>query len=113
MTHDEVPMASKPQPEQQTSSLLVPPKEPAKGHLGSSSKHQIDYSCLRIGEDKSFMEFWDEAYHLNEDNRNEELLTLGDLKNVHNVSSFTFHCNSTFPYVSSPQVPVCGILWQK
>ena len=70
----------------------TPPREAAKGPLDPSSILTVDYSRLRIGDNKSFMEAWEEASKLNEEVtrlQNEELSSLMALKLIHSVS-FSF-----------------------
>ena len=99
-----------------TSTSKTSPREAAKGPLDPSSILTVDYSRLRIGDNKSFMEVWEEASKLNEEAtrlQNEELSSLMALKLIHSVSfSFflSFH-NYYFPYISSPKhltEVICG-----
>ena len=72
------------------STSKAPPSEAAKGPIDPSSNLVIDYSRLRVGENKSFMEAWEEASKLNEEAaklQSEELSSLMALKMVQTVSS--------------------------
>ena len=73
-----------------TNTSKAPPTEAAKGPVDPSPELVIDYSRLRVGENKSFMEVWEEASRLNEEAarlQGEELSSLMALKMTHNVSS--------------------------
>ena len=71
------------------------------------AKSSIDYSRLRISDDKSFSEAYIEAVELNDQAsrlKDEEQMALRSLQMIHHVSSLT----STFlliSYCSSPQAP--------
>ena len=59
-----------------------------------SAKSSIDYSRLRISDDKSFSEAWIEVVELNDQSarlKDEEQLALRSLQTIHNVSFLTFN----------------------
>ena len=96
-TRVESPLATKSQPVDKTQYLLIStsktsPPETAKRPLDPSSNLTIDYSRHWIGENKSFMEAWEEASKLNE-----ELSNLMALKRSH-TASFSLH----FPQLRLP-----------
>ena len=67
--------------------------ESSKGPAGPAPVLTVDYSRLRLGENKSFVDVWDEAFKWNEeDNRvkGEELASLMALKMIHVVSPLLF-----------------------
>ena len=73
-----------------TSTSKAGPPVATKGPAEPSTNLVIDYSRLRIGESKPFMEAWEEASKLNEEAarlKGEELASLMALKMVHDVSS--------------------------
>ena len=58
------------------------------------AKSSIDYSRLRISDDKSFSEAYIEAVELNDQSarlKDEEQLALRSLQTIHNVSFLTLH----------------------
>ena len=76
-----------------TSTSQAPLPESQKGPTDSASGLAIDYSRLRVGENKSFMDAWDEAVKWNEEAtrvKGEELASLMALKMVHTVSPSPF-----------------------
>ena len=67
---------------------------PATQLIDEPAKSSIDYSRLRISDDKSFSEAWIEAVELNDQSarlKDEEQLALRSLQMIHNVSLLT--CN--------------------
>ena len=73
-----------------TSTSQAPLPESQKEPADPASGLAIDYSRLRIGENKSFMDAWDEAFKWNEEAtrvKGEELASLMAPKMVHAVSS--------------------------
>ena len=106
-TRVKTPPVAKPQPKAGaqyilTSTSKTPPPEAAKGPLDPSSILTADYSRLRIGDNKSFMEAWEEAFKLNEETtrlQNEELSSLMALKMIHSVS-FSFFTQFTTSSIS-------------
>ena len=71
-TRVKTPPAAKSQPQAgiqyaMTSASKATSTEAAKGPLIQPSPLTIDYSRLRIGDNKSFMEAWEEASKLNEE----------------------------------------------
>ena len=92
------PAATKLQPMDQTeyamtSTSKAPLPESNKGPADPASGFAIDYSRLHIGENKSFMDAWDEAFKWNEEAskvQGEELASLMALKMIHNVSPSPF-----------------------
>ena len=97
-TRVQSPPATKPQPTTQTeyamtSTSQAPLPESQKGPTDPSSGLVVDYSRLRIGENKSFMDAWDEAFKWNEEAskvKGEELASLMALKMIHTVSPLLF-----------------------
>ena len=75
------------------STSKAPLPESSKGPADPASDLVIDYSRLRVGENKSFTDAWDEAFKLNEEAarvKGEELASLMALKMIHAVSPSTF-----------------------
>ena len=114
--------AAKPQPGApseyaMTSTSKAPLSESNKGPTDPASRLAIDYSRLRIGENKSFMDAGDEAFKWNEEAtrvKGEELASLMALKMIHTVSPSSFPLQITISYhTSSPQAPNCGDLRRK
>ena len=88
------PPAAKPQPAAQaeytmTSTSKAPLPEATKEPVDPASDLAVDYSRLRVGENKSFAEAWDDAFKWNEEAarvKGEELASLMALKMIHAVS---------------------------
>ena len=97
-----------------TSTSKAPLPESNKGPVDPASGLAIDYSRLRIGENKSFMDAWEEAFKWNGEAakvKDEELASLMSLKMIHTVSPSPFLLQITTSYhTSSPQAPSCGDL---
>ena len=94
-----------------TSTSKAPLPESNKGHADPASGLAIDYSRLRIGETRSFMDAWEEAFKWNEEAakvKGEELARLMSLKMIHTVSPLPFLLQITASYhTSSPQASGC------
>ena len=75
------------------------------------AKSSIDYSRLRISDDKSFSEAFIEAVELNDQAsrlKDEEQAALRSLQMIHHVSALTsalLHFYLVVSYCSSPQAP--------
>ena len=97
-----------------TSTSKAPLPESNKGHADPASGLAIDYSRLRIGENKSFMDAWEEAFKWNEEAakvKGEVLASLMSLKMIQTISPSPFPLQITISYhTSSPQAPNCGDL---
>ena len=89
-----------------TSTSKATPLEAAKGPLIQPSTLTIDKSPLQIGDNKSFMEAWEEASKLNEEAarlQSEELSILMSLKLIHYVS-FLSPFKYIFPISVAPKL---------
>ena len=94
VTRVNCPPAAKPQPTAQaeytmTSTSKAPPPEATKEPADPASDLAVDYSRLRVGENKSFTEAWDDALKWNEEAarvKGEEFASLMGLKMTHVVS---------------------------
>ena len=76
-----------------TSTYKAPLPESSKGPVDRASDLVVDYSRLRIGENKSFMDAWNEAFKWNEEAtrvKGEEMASLMALKMIHTVSPLPF-----------------------
>ena len=80
-----------------TAPQAPPPSQkatPVAQLIDEPSKPSIDYSRLRISDDKSFSEAYIEAVELNDQSarlKDEEQLALRSLQTIHNVSFLTLH----------------------
>ena len=92
------PPAAKSQPAAQaeytmTRTYKAPPPEAAKEPADPASDLAVDYSRLRVGENKSFAEAWDDAFKWNEEAarvKGEELASLMAFKMTHAISPFLY-----------------------
>ena len=71
----------------------MPPSDSNKGSVSHTPEPAVDYSRLRLGENKSFVEAWEEAFKWNEEAarvKGEELASLMALKQIHTVSPLLY-----------------------
>ena len=86
--------------------------------LDKPAKSSIDYSRLRVADNKSFSEAWIEAVDLNDQAaklKDDEQLALRSLQLIHNVSFLTSSpCVLWYlPTAVAPKHLICGNLWLK
>ena len=94
----------------------APHRAASSSPLNEPAKSSIDYSRLRVADNKSFSEDWIEAVELNDQAdklKDDEQLALRSLQLIHNVSFPTCSlCVFWYPPITvAPKHLICGDLW--